>query len=78
MLEWCSIAEIRTSSPARTFAPPVRLRDEVDPLGRPAHEDDLARVAGVDEVAALVSRAPLVGLGARFAQRWWTPRWMFA
>ena len=37
-------------SPALTFAPAPRLRDEVDRLGGIAHEDDLARRRGIDEV----------------------------
>ncbi len=41
-----------------------RLCDKIDPLGRPAHEDDLARRRGADEVAHLRARA-LVG-GGRF------------
>src|SRR6516165_9881318 len=43
------------------------LRDEVDPLRRVAHKDDLATVGGVEEAAHLVSRF-LVELGRTRAQ----------
>ena len=45
MLEWCSSAGIRISSPADSVARPKVCGDEVDRLGRAAHEDDLARLA---------------------------------
>ena len=49
MFEWCSISEITISSPAPTLRAAVRRGDEVDRLGRAAHEDDLARLGGVEE-----------------------------
>ena len=43
-------------------APPPALGDQVDPLGRPAHEDDLARGAGPEETPRGLARA-FVGVG---------------
>ena len=48
--------------------PAVALRDEVDGLGRAAHEDDLPRRARVDEAAHLLARA-LEQVGRLLAQR---------
>ena len=42
MLAWCSIAVTTISSPARSVAPPERLRHQVDRLGGAAGEDHLA------------------------------------
>ena len=43
MFEWCSIAEMSTSSPALQRAASEAVRDQVDALGGVAREDDLAR-----------------------------------
>ena len=48
--------------------PRVRLRHEVDRLGRPAHEHDLARRGGVEEAAHRLARR-LVGGGRLLGER---------
>ena len=50
------------------IAPAPALRDEVDPLGRAAHEHDLFRRSGVEEAPHLVARR-LVGVGRAGGQR---------
>ena len=53
--------------PARSARPREAVRDEVDPLGGVAREDDLARSAGVEERADALARR-LVGVGRPLAQ----------
>ena len=48
--------------------PRIGLRDEIDRLGRAAHEDDLARRARVDEAAHALARR-LEGVGGGLAER---------
>ncbi len=43
------------------------LGDQIDGLGRPAHEDDFARAGGVEEALDLTARS-FVGLGGAHAQ----------
>ena len=52
MLAWCSSQVMTISSPARDVAPAPALRDQVDALGRAAHEDDLLRRRRVEEARA--------------------------
>jgi len=54
MLEWCSIVEMRISSPGLNAA--RGRRPAVDRLGGAAHEDDFPCVGGVDEAAHLFAR----------------------
>ncbi len=56
MLEWCSRAEIRISSPAFKCDPSIGRRDEVDRFGGSADEDDLAFAPGIDEMLHSSSR----------------------
>ena len=56
MLEWCSMAEIRISSPGLDVCP-AQSRDQIDAFGRAAHEDHVSAVACIDERCAL-TRAP--------------------
>ncbi len=77
MFEWCSIAVMSTSSPARTFASPqaraTRLMLSV------AFRVKMISVTdrGVDERAHLLARA-LVGRGRALAESVCTPRCTFA
>ena len=68
MFAWCSSAEIRISSPGREARTREALRDEVDRLGRAAHEHDFLGVARVDEAAHVLARA-FVGFGRALAER---------
>src|SRR6185437_2514842 len=61
ILAWCSISVMSTSSPALRKVWP-QLGDEVDGLGRVAHEDDLTRVGRVEEASHLLARR-LIELG---------------
>ena len=68
MFEWCSMAEISTSSPALHVLAAVAVGDQVDRLGRAARADDL-----LDGSAALRKRCTLhagvlVGGGGALAQ----------
>ena len=58
MLAWCSSQVTRISSPATDVAAAPALRDEVDRLGRAAHEDDLARPTRALRKRRTVARAP--------------------
>jgi hypothetical protein len=68
MLEWCSMAVIRTSSPAPTLDAAVGLRDEVDGLGCAADKDDFARISGVQELPHRLPRR-IVRLSGAHAER---------
>ena len=62
MFEWCSISLQTITSPGPQWRVAVGVGDEVEALGRVAHEEALAPVARVDERRNLVARR-LVGLG---------------
>ncbi len=66
MFEWCSISVATIASPFDEGAA-VGVRDQVQALGRLAHEDHLAAVIGVHEAGHDVASA-LVALGGDGAE----------
>ena len=61
MFAWCS-SSVRRSRRRGRRSPPPALRDQIDGLGRAAHEHDLLRRRSVQEARAFFARC-LVGVG---------------